>query len=95
MPIVDIATGHAALRVVLDLVVVDELGRTYEAQTVFGADEKVRAWEIDFTDMEPRLPSWPALDRSKISAVHLRASRPPLSEGRARHKIVLDDISFY
>jgi len=82
-------------RTVLDLVLVDELGRTYEAETVFGADEKVREWEIDFTEMQPRLPSWPELDRSRISSVHLRASRPPLSEGRARHRILLDDISFY
>lgn len=76
----------------LDLVVYDAFGHSYEAQGGV-ADDRTRTWDVPFRSLTPRAPSWPPLDPRRIAQIRVRAFNP--SDGRTNHRIVLDDVMFY
>lgn len=77
----------------IELVVVDEFGRIYGQNQYLAPDARMRTWDINFTSLEPRSPSWPALDPRKIAQVRLRAGT--VSDGRTSHRLQFNQVTFY
>lgn len=79
----------------LDIIVLDRFGRSYESEIAFGADNRIRQWNVTFDSFTRRLPDQPPLNPADIAQVRFRASPLLLPETRTGHRIVLDDVTFY
>lgn len=77
---------------ILNLVVVDDLGRLYFSDRRLAGPQAER-FDFPFDSLTAQLPSLPELEPARVARVAIRASSA--SEGRASHRIVLDDVEFY